>query len=86
MHSLERPGELAGFDEALERLVDASVYKDQIRKSSGADGTGSVGGTTIHGGGSSVKIPQGQQENPAAYRAAKDAAAKAGLPVQVPEP
>jgi hypothetical protein len=38
--SRSRPGELADFDEALETLVDAYPYKDQILKGSGASGGG----------------------------------------------
>lgn len=42
--SRARPGELADFDEALEVLVDAYPYKEQILKSSGANGGGANGG------------------------------------------
>lgn len=45
IYSRARPGELADFDEAIESLVDAYPYKDQILKGSGASGSGAGGGT-----------------------------------------
>lgn len=50
IYSRARPGELADFDEAIESLVDAYPYKDQILKGSGASGSGAGGGTTPGGG------------------------------------
>lgn len=46
--SRARPGELADFDEALETLVDQYPYKEQILKSSGANGGGAGGGGGGH--------------------------------------
>lgn len=40
IYSRSRPGEVAGFDEALESLVEQYPYRDQILKSSGANGGG----------------------------------------------
>jgi hypothetical protein len=40
MYSRTRPGELAEFDEALERIIDAYPYRDTILKASGASGGG----------------------------------------------
>ncbi|KAF1045613.1 DUF6651 domain-containing protein [Xylophilus sp.] len=40
IYSRARPGELADFDEALETLVEAYPYKDQILKGTGASGSG----------------------------------------------
>jgi hypothetical protein len=42
--SAVRPGEAAGFDEALSILVEHYPYKDQILKGTGASGGGSSGG------------------------------------------
>jgi hypothetical protein len=47
--SRARPGEIADFDEALEMLVDAYPYKDNILKGTGASG-GGAGGTGGAGG------------------------------------
>lgn len=44
IYSKANPGQHAGFDEALEALVDAYPHKDQIIKSSGARGSGASGG------------------------------------------
>lgn len=41
--SRERPGEAANFDEAIETLVDQYPYRDNILKSSGANGGGAPG-------------------------------------------
>ncbi|MCC3246686.1 hypothetical protein LG047_15400 [Methylocystis sp. WRRC1] len=40
------PGAVAGFDEALEILVDAYPYRDNILKGSGAHGGGASGGAS----------------------------------------
>lgn len=40
LYSPSNPGELAGFDEAIDMLVSSYPYKDQILKSSGASGGG----------------------------------------------
>lgn len=48
--SRARPGEIADFDEALELLVDAYPYRDNILKGSGASG-GGAGGSGGGGGG-----------------------------------
>src|SRR5690606_34971151 len=47
IYSRENPGSLAGFDEALEILIDAYPNKEHILKSSGANG----GGAGPSGGG-----------------------------------
>lgn len=51
IYSRARPGELADFDEAIESLVDAYPYKDQILKGSGASGSGAGGGNGAGGNG-----------------------------------
>ncbi len=49
LFSRTKPGEVAGFDEALEIIVDAYPHRDSILKSSGASG----GGASNAGGGGS---------------------------------
>jgi hypothetical protein len=44
IYSRENPGELAGFDEALEALVDSHLHKDHILKASDAKGSGAPHG------------------------------------------
>lgn len=44
IYSRSSPGELAGFDEALEILVDAYPHKDHILKGTGSSGSGTQGG------------------------------------------
>lgn len=44
LYSRANPGELAGFDEALEMIIEAYPYKDSILKGTGAAGSGSTGG------------------------------------------
>lgn len=43
LYSRAKPGEVAGFDEALEMLIDQYPHKDHILKGSGASGSGSKG-------------------------------------------
>lgn len=52
LYSRQSPGELAGFDEALEALIDTYPHKDHILKGSGSSGGGSGGGG---GGGNAPK-------------------------------
>lgn len=50
LFSPSNPGEVAGFDEALEILVDSYPYRDQILKGSDASGSGAKsGGPTPQG-------------------------------------
>lgn len=55
IYSRARPGEIADFDEAMETLVEQYPYRDQILKSSGANG----GGAPAGGGGSAPNTPKG---------------------------
>jgi hypothetical protein len=50
--SRERPGEIAGFDEALATLIEAYPHRDQILRGSGASGSGAQGGGNGSGIGS----------------------------------
>lgn len=52
LFSRSNPGEVAGFDEALELLIEQYPYRDQILKASGASGGGAQGGGSGSGGGS----------------------------------
>ncbi len=58
IYSKSSPGNLAGFDEALEILVDQYPYKDQILKGSGALGSGA--GPSAGGGGGKKSISRAQ--------------------------
>ena len=49
LYSRTKPGEVAGIDEALEMLVEASPFRDRILKSSGANGSGGQGGGKADG-------------------------------------
>ncbi len=57
--SKSNPGELAGFDEALETLVAAYPYKEHILKGTGGSGGGARGG---NGGGDPAKKQMGRDE------------------------
>jgi hypothetical protein len=54
IYSRARPGELADFDEAIDSLVDAYPYKDQILKGSGANGSGAGNGGNGGNNGKSI--------------------------------
>ena len=68
IYSRARPGELADFDEALETLVERYPHRENILKSSGANG----GGAPNNGGKGG-----GQKTLPRAAFDALDPAAKA---------
>ena len=69
VYSKARPGELAGFEEAIEILVEAYPQKDHILKGSGSNGSGSDGGK---GGNRSLRMSNAEfQALPAKERAAK---------------
>lgn len=57
-----KPGEVAAFDEALEIMVDAYPFKDNILKGSGASGGGAGGGGK--GGSKTVSRAQFDQMEP----------------------
>jgi hypothetical protein len=61
-----KPGDVAGFDEALEIMVDAYPFKDSILKGSGANGGGAGGGAK--GGSSTItraQLTEWQTNDPA---------------------
>lgn len=70
IYSKSNPGELAGFDEALESLVEQFPYRDSILKAKSASGGETKGDGS--GGGSRKTIPRGEFEkmDPAAQRKA----------------
>lgn len=55
IYSRANPGEAAGFEEALEIIVEQYPYKEHILRGSGASGGGGTNGTK--GGGSPIKNP-----------------------------
>lgn len=59
LFSRAKPGEVAGFDEALEIIVDAYPHRDSILKSSGASG-GGASNAAGGGGGGAKTIPRAQ--------------------------
>jgi hypothetical protein len=54
VYSRERPGEVAGFDEALGLLVEQYPNRDSILKGSGASGGGARGSGGANGGGKTM--------------------------------
>lgn len=54
LFSRSNPGELAGFDEAFEIIVEQYPYRDQILKSTGATGSGAHGGGASGGGSKNI--------------------------------
>lgn len=54
IYSKANPGQHAGFDEALEALIDAYPGKDQILKGTGASGSGASGSRSSHSGGGNM--------------------------------
>lgn len=70
LYSPSNPGELASFDEALELLVGAYPYKDQILKGSGASGSGAGQGNQGAGGKKSITRAQFEALDPSARAAA----------------
>ena len=50
IYSRARPGEVATFDEAMEMLVDASPFRDNVLRGSGASGSGAQPGAGNPGG------------------------------------
>lgn len=51
IYSKANPGQHAGFDEALETLIDAYPNKDQIMKGNGSRGSGAFDSKSSHNGG-----------------------------------
>lgn len=67
LYSPSNPGELASPDEALELLVNAYPYKDQILKGSGATGSGAPNGQKPNpNGGKTISRAEFQKMDPVA--------------------
>jgi hypothetical protein len=66
LYSPSNPGELANFDEALDLLVGAYPYKDQILKGSGASGGGAGQSNAGAGGKKSISRAQFESMDPQA--------------------
>lgn len=81
IYSAKDPGQLADVDEALAILLKAHPNHDKWKKSANASGSGAPGAPG--GGGAARTITRDEARNPAAYRAAKEAAEKAGVPLQI---
>lgn len=66
IYSDASPGDPAGFDEALAKIVEAYPYRDQIMKGTGASGSGAAGAGGAGGGRSLpraafIKLPPHEQ-------------------------
>jgi hypothetical protein len=66
LYSAANPGEIAAPDEALEMLVNAYPYKDQILKGSGASGSGAGQSNQSAGGKKSITRAQFESMDPQA--------------------
>lgn len=71
IYSKAKPGEPAGFDEALELLVEQYPYKDSILKGRGHNGSGAPGGEGGADGGSKTMTRQAFNALPPTEQAAK---------------
>jgi hypothetical protein len=69
LFSRSNPGEVAGFDEALELLIEQYPYRDQILKASGATGGGAQGGGGGGGGKKTINRTAFDSLDPLAQRA-----------------
>lgn len=70
IYSRSNPGEVAGFDEALEILVDQYPHKEHILRGSGGSGSGSKNGNGGGGGGKTLSRAE-FDKLPPAEKAAK---------------
>jgi hypothetical protein len=69
LFSRSNPGELAGFDESLELLIEQYPYRDQILKASGASGGGAQGGGGGGGGKKTINRSSFDALDPLSQRA-----------------
>ena len=60
IYSRKNPGEMAGFDEAMEQIVESYPYKEKVMKASNHQGTGGEGG---EGGQAQKRVTRQQFEN-----------------------
>ncbi len=82
IYSRERVMQPATFDEALKELVAIHPEKDRLTVGVGATGSGQNNGGGA-GGAAGFVLSKEAARNPAAYRAAKEQAAKTGQPLQI---
>lgn len=76
LFSRTNPGELAGFDEAMEMIVSAYPHRDAIMRGTGASGSGAQGGGGGNAGGRTVTRAQFDVMSPVEQMAtAREAAA-----------
>ena len=64
IYSQAKPGEVAGFEEALELMVAAYPHRDSILKGSGASGSGAGGTTNTTGGKRTINRAQFEAMSP----------------------
>ena len=64
IYSRSKPGEVAGFDDALEVIIDQYPYRDNILKGSGATGGGALGAGGAKGGARTITRAQFDASNP----------------------
>ena len=83
IYSRKNPGEVASFEEAIEQLISNSPMRDSIMKARNpSGGSGALGGGTRQTGGVHT-ITREDASNFQAYKAAKEAAAKAGAELRI---
>lgn len=66
IYSRSNPGEIAGFDEALEALIDQYQYKDHILKGRGQQGSGARPGADGGTGGKTISRAEFDKLDPGA--------------------
>lgn len=70
IYSDARPGEVASFDEALEKMVAAYPHRDSILKGTGASGSGAQGGNGAAAGAKTISRAMWDKMEPLAQREA----------------
>lgn len=62
IYSKSQPGEIAGFDEAIEALIDQYPHRDNLLKGRGANGTGAPGSAGAAGSIGSKQMTRAQYD------------------------
>jgi hypothetical protein len=81
IYSASKPGELAKGDELLRALLTSHPDHDQWKKGANANGSAAPGNTQTTTSGHTIS--RDAARDPQQYRAARDAAEKAGVPLQI---
>jgi hypothetical protein len=81
LFSRKQPGEFAGHEEALELLVTTHTQADRLLRGTPANGSGAT--TTGRSTTTGYVINEADAKDPHKYRAAKEAAQKAGQELQI---